>query len=272
MYEVLRKFNFGENFIKWIETMYTDAMFKVKNNGWVSKTYPLERSLRQGCPMSAALFVIAIEILAIVIRNDEAIKGITIGNSEHKIIQYADDATICIRDLPSVKNVINAIEIFSKHAGPKLNMKKTKGIWLGNLKNHGLRLFENIKWTGKPVKCLGIYVGHNRDLCYEYNWLRRVDKIRKAIVFWNKRNMSIFGRVNIIKTYLLSKIVYPATVLPIPDEIIKETKTILFEYLWQGKWDRIKRSTVINDHVNGRLNMTEIDSFLMALKAAWYQS
>ncbi len=116
---------------------------------------------------------------------------------------------------------------------------------------------------------MGVYVGHNRELCYEYNWLRRIDKIKKAIVFWNKRKVSIFGRVNIIKTYLLSKIVYPATVLPIPDEIVKEAKTVLFEYLWHGKQDRIKRSTVINDHTNGGLNMTDFDSFSMALKAAW---
>ena len=37
MYECLRKFNFGENFIKWIEVLYTDPIMVVKNNGYFTK-------------------------------------------------------------------------------------------------------------------------------------------------------------------------------------------------------------------------------------------
>ena len=65
MYECLRKFNFGENFIKWIEVLYTDPIMVVKNNGYFTKKIRLTRGLRQGCPISALLFVIVVEILAI---------------------------------------------------------------------------------------------------------------------------------------------------------------------------------------------------------------
>ncbi len=37
MFEVLRKFNFGEDFIRWINFMYTKLTFSVKHNGWLSK-------------------------------------------------------------------------------------------------------------------------------------------------------------------------------------------------------------------------------------------
>ena len=145
-------------------------MFKVKNNGWVSQAHTLERSLRQGCPMSAAFFVIVVEMLAIKIRKADNIKGIQIGDTEHRIIQYADDATICMRDLNSVKHTLDIIHEFSNHAGPKLSLTKTKGILLGPLKDLGLRRYQNITWTGNPVKVLGLYIGHKKEKCHYLYW------------------------------------------------------------------------------------------------------
>ena len=84
--------------------------------------------------MSALLFIISIELLACDIRNDKLIKGILFGKYEHKIYQYADDATIFVRDVESIPLVMKCIAKFSSFAGPHLNLKKTKGLWLGCLK------------------------------------------------------------------------------------------------------------------------------------------
>ena len=45
------------------------------------------------CPLSALLFILVVEILATKIRSNKEIKGVQIGDTEHKIVQYADDAT-----------------------------------------------------------------------------------------------------------------------------------------------------------------------------------
>ena len=60
-------------------------------------------------------------------------------------------------------------------------MKKTKGIWLGNFKNLGLRVKDDIIWTGNPVKCLGVYIGHNSEKCYNKNWTRKFESIEKPL-------------------------------------------------------------------------------------------
>ena len=184
------------------------------------------------------------------------------------MIQYADDATLCINNINSIKHVIRLIDTFTKYAGPKLNLEKTKGIWLGKLKNHGYRLYENIKWTGNPVKCLGIYIGHNQKKCEIQNWDKRIDVIDKTLTNWQKRKLTIYGKVSVIKTYALSKIVYPASVLVVPERIVKSLKDKIFTYLW-GKRDKVKRSNVINRMSHGGLNMVDIDCFLASLKAAW---
>lgn len=204
-----------------------------------------------------------------IIRKSEDVKGIKIGDNEHKIIQYADDATICVRDKSSIKHVLEIITDFSKLAGPKLSVRKTKGIWLGPLKELGIRVHENITFTGNPVKCLGIYIGHNKNKCYTYNWTQRIQKISNITEQCKKRNLTLFGRVCCIKTYILSKIVYPASILKVPDEIIKQLKDIIYAYLWKGKRDRVKRTAILNDTSNGGLKMVDLNSFLISLKAAW---
>ncbi len=52
--------------------------------------------MRQGDPLSPYLFVIAVEILAIAVRNDKNIKGIKLDGTETKLLQFADDTTILL--------------------------------------------------------------------------------------------------------------------------------------------------------------------------------
>ena len=85
---------------------------------------------------------------------------------------------------------------------------------------------------------------------------------------WSRRNLSLFGKIEVIKRYALAKIIFPATVLEIEDGILKTVSSLFHNYLW-GKKDRIKRTTLKNKVENGGLNMIDIESFCLSLKAAW---
>ena len=268
LYSVLKRFNFGEHFIKWMMIVNENPMFKVKNNGWLSGTCEMKRGIRQGCSLSALLFTIVIEILAIMVRSADNISGIIMNDNEHKIIQYADDATLCIRDLESIPAAIELINRFSSFAGPKLNIHKTKGIWLGTFKDLGHRVFCDITWTGNPVKFLGIYIGHNREKCYALNWSRRLDKIAKSIQQLKCRKLTLYGKIQAIKSYIISKIVYPSSVLIVPTEVKEKIRSMYYFYIW-GKRDRVKRSTMVNSKSEGGVNMVDFDNFFLSLKASF---
>ena len=76
----------------------------------------MQRGIRQGCPVSALLFIFVLEILASKIRNDEEIKGLSFqnmtNNNSIKIVQHADDCTNLLRDAKSLKKVLKLISEF----------------------------------------------------------------------------------------------------------------------------------------------------------------
>ena len=55
--------------------------------------------VRQGCLLSMLLYNTAAEVLANLINADKRIKGIQIGDHDIKIVNFADNTTIILRDI-----------------------------------------------------------------------------------------------------------------------------------------------------------------------------
>ena len=81
----------------------------VGNNGHYSEYFKLSRFIIQGCPISALLFILVVEFLAIRIRNDDTIKGICINETEYKVSMMADDTTLILKDLYSLEKSIQIL-------------------------------------------------------------------------------------------------------------------------------------------------------------------
>ena len=91
--DCLHHFNFGNSFINWIKLFYNDIKSIMIHNGYLSEPFPVQRGVRQGCPLSSFLFVICIEILSNFIAHDNLIEGITVNQKEIKQSLFTDDAT-----------------------------------------------------------------------------------------------------------------------------------------------------------------------------------
>ena len=66
---VFRAFGFGADFQKWVSVLTKDSASCISHGGWVSEPSEVLRCIRQGCPFSPLAFVLAVELLAIKIRN-----------------------------------------------------------------------------------------------------------------------------------------------------------------------------------------------------------
>ena len=144
MRKVLEKFGFGKSMQKWVEIFYKDIKSTVIVNGQASSWFNIERGCRQGNPISPYIFVLCVEILAVMIRENDDIKGITINNVEHKISQYADDTEFTLAgDRNSFENCLSVLDTFGKKSGLFMNIEKTSVMWLGNMKNSSLKCMQH---------------------------------------------------------------------------------------------------------------------------------
>ena len=107
---VFKKIWFVENFIDWIKILLYKEESCVLNSGFTTKYVNLEKGARQGDPISAYLFIIALEVLFLLIKNDTSIKGIKVFGCAFLSTAYADDSTFFLKDLASVKKLL---DIFS---------------------------------------------------------------------------------------------------------------------------------------------------------------
>lgn len=270
IFETLKSFNFGDQFIQWVQTLYSNAGAKVKNNGYLSETFTINRGVRQGCPLSALLFVLVVEIMALNIKQDDTIKGIKIKANgkviEKKLTQLADDMQLFLNDFISLQNAFKNIKQFSKVAGPQLNLDKCEGIPLNknpeDMSNHW-----GLKWVN-IAKCLGIYVGLDKVKCQKYNWNDKILLIEQLLSSWGKRELTIFGKIVVIKMLALSKITYSVTNTIEPKDAASKLNKMFFNFLWGGN-DKIKRNIMINDYEQGGLKMIDVSSYFKAIKASW---
>ena len=75
IFATLQSFGFDPDFIQWVKTFLCCVESCVMNNGSSTGYFYLERGTRQRDPFSANLFMLALEILFIQIRDNHHIKG-----------------------------------------------------------------------------------------------------------------------------------------------------------------------------------------------------
>ena len=128
----LKHFGFNESFILWVKTVYSNIQTCVMNNGWISEIFKNSRGKRQVCPLSALLFVLSVEIMALRIRNNKDINGFQIKIDEQthciNILQLAEDTTLYSNSKNDISVAMNEIEIVGTFSGLMIN----PGCGLGN--------------------------------------------------------------------------------------------------------------------------------------------
>jgi len=154
--------------------------------------------------------------------------------------QFADDTNLFCADLKSFKEALKTVDEFGRLAGLALNVKKSKAMWLKWVKNKS-----NPLNLSKMDAQSSTYI---RGSCLvKLIFFLKIRKLETNLDIWRARNLTLFGRVLIIKSIELSQLVYSAPTLNVPREIIFIIKTNLFSFLWNNKKDKIKRQGLYQD-------------------------
>ena len=131
MFACLKRFGFGTQFVQWVKTLFNSARSCVMNNGFSTSYFALERGTRQGDPLSNYLFILAIELLLIRVRDSELVRGIPVTDKEIKLDAYADDGRFFLKDIQSLYTILDITEEFRTFSSLKLNLQKSEACWIG---------------------------------------------------------------------------------------------------------------------------------------------
>ena len=158
-------------------------------------------------------------------------------------------------------------EHFYHCAGLKLNREKTEGILLGQNNNNDLSKY-GIKIVKDTVRSLGILVGKDTNNIIEANFNLKIKKIKNLLNMWKGRNLTIKGKITILRSYALPLIIYPASVLYTPPNIIKEVDNLFFDFVWPKK-HHVKKKVLCQQIEAGGLKMPNIENMIKAIKLTW---
>lgn len=241
LFRVLDRFKFGSKFISWIRLLYSFPLAAVRTNNNISSYFQLQRGTRQGCPLSPLLFVVAIEPLAIAVRQSLIIKGLKRLGVEHKVSLYAHDALLFISNpLSSIPALLDLLDKFGKLSGYKVNLQKSETFPLTTLEG-------NLSGT-MPFKCncvkfkyLGIWVTRNFKDLYKANYLPLLLNLKQDIARWDLLPLSLGGKINLVKMIILPKFLYLFQSVPIflSKSFFSNLEGQISSFIWDKKHPRI---------------------------------
>ena len=179
--------------------------------------------------------------------------------------QYADNTTAVLSDVNSAQILFKLLDDFKNLSGLAIDPSKTEGMCIGSSRGNKTKPF-GIKWPNEPIKALGVYYSYDPKLLLEKNFIEKLDTIKKLINTWSSSGLSLYGKVNIIKSLIIPKLVYVSSLLPTPKELLKQLNQLLFKFLWKGV-DKVTCLSAINEYENGGLRMIDFET--KSLRLTW---
>ena len=114
------------------------------------------------------------------------------------------------------------------------------------MKDSKLKVLD-FKTTKEPIKTLGINLSYNTNKCIEENFHAKIKKMKTRLNLWLSRDLTIYGKSLLAKALGISQLVYTASMLTVPESVVKTVQENLFAFLWKNRKDKIKRVVYVSN-------------------------
>lgn len=270
LFDVLKRFGFKHCFIDWIKLLYKMPMASVLTNGLKSAPFKLTRGTAQGSPLSPLLFALAIEPLAIAIRQNQNIKGTVIGAKEYKLLLYADDLLLTLTDLTnSIPALIECVKEFGHISGYKVNLGKSEIMPLVECGNAEPPFIKPFRWAPTGLNYLGVKITPKINQLYTENINPLMKHIQEKMISWKNLPISLLGRINLIKMTILPKIMYPLSMLflSLKTNDIRDINKAMSDFIWAGRKPKIKLDILQLPKERGGWGLPKIENYVLSIHA-----
>ena len=219
---VLSSSLFPQSFINLTHCSYHNRITCIKINSSISPPFPVLQGVPQGDPFSPLLFNLSIEPLFNLIRSIPSLF----------VRAYADDTTIIGSSLSDLHLLLDSIfPLYNLATGGFINTQKSSLFLISP--SSSLHLPHNSPPISSQLNILGFSLPINPSNT-DFLWNSLNQKIKSQTSSLSSRNLSLKGRVLIIKSLVLSKIWYYATICPPPPNITNSLQSTINNFIWNN--------------------------------------
>ena len=207
----LKKHCVPNSLINLIQNIYTNNNAKIKTEGNLSESIPINQGIRQGDSLSPLLFnIIMNEIVDEVTKR----KGSTIGDEDISCLCYADDAALVAEDEDALQRLLYHFSCAARKFGLQLSTKKTKTLTIAKEPLRcKLQLCDKIIERVMSFTYLGIEITTHQDLGAEVKLQTiKASRISGCLnsTIWSKKFLRTEAKVRIYKTMVRPILTYAA--------------------------------------------------------------
>jgi hypothetical protein len=161
------------------------------------------------------------------------------------------------------------LDVYSCASCAKINEAKSELILAGPAR-YSRHLWENIpaKIVDESTRYLGVQIGVKPTT--DRLWETASTKYRSTLSSWATRDITLLGRVTVLKTLASSQLWHVASVCPAPASIIKSLQDQAWSFLWKGSSrGAVTRRVCLAPRELGGLGMIDIKHTIQSLHLQW---
>jgi hypothetical protein len=216
-------------------------------------------SFRQGDPLALNLYILQQEPLLRMVR--ATLTGLLITNFRLMDSSYCDDVETLSSDVDDLVKFDKVMQKFEEMSGAILSRtNKSKVMGLGSLKaKHDWP--QEVSWikTVSEMKIFGFTICPTYKDTATKTWKRVVRGFEQVLFSWESRQLETLSqRVQVVRTFALSKLYYVAQVLPLPGEHKRKVESRLSSFIFRGRHERLSLSELENTCEKGGLGLPNI--------------
>ena len=262
LFQILECYGISAWFVERVRAMYENMSALIQVNGTLVGPIKIKSGIRQGCPLSMCLYTLCMHPL--IRRLEERLPRLTIGRKPvtTTVVAYADDVTVFVKDSAGFQTVQEALQLYEKASGAKLNLQKSAAMAIAGWAAPTSPLDIPSK---DSIDILGITYRPTLTLTREDNWSRTIRTVRAQARQAYARTLCLEQRIQYITMYLMAKIWYIAQVLFLKKSHAQQLTTVCQWFIWQAAIFRVPATTLQRPKLEGGWNLPNIDTKCRAL-------